>query len=163
MWSLFQAKGFLQPGREQRMGSRLHAEGFDGPGWVPRVRALLRVAGFLEPRVETQPVVPFARFGAGDGASVPGAAATPTHLWPAEPQEAPGRLRRQRRVGKPAAQRGKPRLAQGSPRQPFQTRDARVPRGTRAPPAWARPTAGRFVRLCHPKPDALPRARPRSR
>lgn len=65
--------------------------------------------------METQPVVPFARFGAGDGASVPGAAATPTHLWPAEPQEAPGRLLRQRRVGKPAAQRGKPRLAQGPP------------------------------------------------
>lgn len=57
----------------------------------------------------------------------------------------------------PAAQRGKPQLAQGPPRHPFQTRDAGEPRGTRAPPARAQHTAGRFVRSCHPKPAATPR------
>lgn len=57
----------------------------------------------------------------------------------------------------PAAQRGKPRLAQGPPRHPFQTRDAGEPRGTSAPPDQAQHTAGRFVRSCHPKPAATPR------
>lgn len=54
----------------------------------------------------------------------------------------------------PAVQHGKPRLAQGPPRHPFQTRDACESGRTRAPHARDSPTAGRFVRRCHPKSAA---------
>lgn len=120
------------------------------------MRPLLKVAGFPQPRVESQTGILPTRSGAGAGARVPGAAAAPTHLRPAEAQAA----RRERRVGKArgsAAQRWKPQLAQGPPRHPFQTRDAGEPRGTRAPPDRAQHPAGRFVRSCHPKPAATPR------
>ncbi|XP_021035573.1 basic salivary proline-rich protein 2-like [Mus caroli] len=123
-----------------------------GGGWFPR------------PRVGAQNGVP--SFGLNDSHSglVP---APECQVQPPPNSPPPGRgasssLQGSERAtsGKargPAAQRGKPRLAQGPPRHPFQTRDAGEPRGTRAPPDQAQHTAGRFVRSCHPKPAATPK------
>lgn len=147
------------PGESKEWGPASVQMGSYGAGWYPRVRPLLQAAGILYPGVEIQTGILSTRTRAGTGAREPGAAAAPTHLRPAEAQAATRRVRRatSEKAHGPAAQRGKPQLAQGPPRHPFQTRDAGEPRGTRAPPARAQHTAGRFVRSCHPKPAATPR------
>lgn len=153
-------RGSYSSGWEQRMGSCLHVDGFlrrwvgsqseapapgcgvpivqgGNPDWDPLhpVRSWCRRQSA---RCSRRPNSPPPRRGASSS------------LQGSE-RAASGKARG------PAVQRGKPQLAQGPPRYPFQTRDAGEPRGTRAPPDRAQHTAGRFVRSCHPKPVATPR------
>ncbi|XP_021080557.2 collagen alpha-1(III) chain-like [Mesocricetus auratus] len=84
-----QANGFLQPGWELRMQSRLRAEGFLGPGVGSQREAPPPGCGVPTAPGGNPACGPLLRFGSGDGASLPGAAAAPTHLRPTEAQALP--------------------------------------------------------------------------
>lgn len=97
--------------------------------------------------MEIQTGILSTRSGAGAGARVPGAAAAPTHLRPAEAQAAPCRVRRERREGKPAA----PQPSSGSPSSHRVPRATPSRRGTRGSPG----ERARLLTGLHTQPAAL--------